>query len=134
LQIIYSSQPFGYDEATLNGVLLDARRCNLRDGVTGALVCRQDVYLQLLEGPAETVRASFERISRDDRHTDVRLHVSRSVSDRMFGQWAMLHDPARSSIWSSSEISGGALDRATAEDFVAMFEAIASHAGAGSPE
>ena len=134
MQIIYSSQPFGYDESVLNGVLLDARRCNRRDGVTGALVCRQDIYLQLLEGPAEAVRASFGRISRDDRHTDVRLHVSRSVSDRMFGQWAMLHDPARSSIWSSSEISGGALDRATAEDFVAMFEALASHAEAGSPE
>ena len=50
IQIIYMSQPFGYDEAMLAGILLDARRCNKRDGITGALVCRHDIYLQLLEG------------------------------------------------------------------------------------
>lgn len=134
LQIIYSSQPFGYDEATLNGVLLDARRCNRRDGVTGALVCRQDIYLQLLEGPEASVKAAFERISRDDRHSDVQMHVSRPVSDRLFGDWAMLHDPARTAIWSSSEISDGALERATPEDFRQVFEALAKSVEAGLPE
>jgi len=43
IQIIYSSQPFGFDEAMLSGILLDARRCNTRDGITGALVCRRDI-------------------------------------------------------------------------------------------
>ncbi|MEO1331606.1 MAG: BLUF domain-containing protein, partial [Pseudomonadota bacterium] len=48
-QLVYSSQPFGYDDIMLNGILNDARRCNLRDDITGALVCRHDIYLQLLE-------------------------------------------------------------------------------------
>lgn len=134
LQIIYSSQPFGYDEATLNGVLLDARRCNSRDGVTGALVCRQDIYLQMLEGPEEAVQGAFERIKRDDRHLDVTLQVSEPVTLRMFGQWAMLHDPARSWIWSQREVSEGALERAKPADFTAVFEKLASKVRAGSPD
>ncbi|NCV67989.1 MAG: blue light sensor protein, partial [Rhodobacteraceae bacterium] len=50
MQIIYASQPLGYDSATLHTILDVARKCNARDNVSGALVCRQDIYLQLLEG------------------------------------------------------------------------------------
>ena len=59
IQLIYASQPFGFDAAMLNGILSDARRCNVRDEVTGALICRADVYLQLLEGPEPAVDAAF---------------------------------------------------------------------------
>ena len=51
IQLIYSSRPFGFDEATLNGILMFARRNNPREAITGALICRHDLYLQLLEGP-----------------------------------------------------------------------------------
>jgi hypothetical protein len=47
---VYSSRPFGFDSAILNGILVDARRSNERDGITGALICRGDIYLQWLEG------------------------------------------------------------------------------------
>lgn len=124
-QLIYASQPFGYDEPTLAGILLDARRCNIRDGITGALVCRHDVYLQLLEGPEAAVAAAFIRIGYDDRHAGVKTLASRSVSERMFGKWAMLHDPAQTCIWSAEEISAGALDRATPDVVLAMFAALA---------
>ena len=36
---IYTSRPFGFDEAILSGILMDARRANARDGITGALIC-----------------------------------------------------------------------------------------------
>ena len=57
-QIIYASRPFGFDAALLAGILMDARRCNARDGITGALICRDDLFLQLLEGPEEEVEAA----------------------------------------------------------------------------
>ena len=40
MQLIYSSRPFGYDDLALTGILSTARRNNLRDGITGALICR----------------------------------------------------------------------------------------------
>lgn len=118
---IYSSRPFGFDEAILNGILTDARRANQRDGITGALICRGDIYLQWLEGPEAAVRAALERIKRDDRHLEVTLHVEEPVSERVFGEWAMLHDPAASWIWTQAEVADGAVERATPEEVTGFF-------------
>jgi len=127
-QIIYVSQPFGYDAAILSNILLDARRCNERDGVTGALVCRHDIFLQLLEGPTAEVEATYARILCDDRHVSPGKLVSRSISRRMFADWAMLHDPAKSLIWSRQQIADGALGSATPSDVIKVFEALAENA------
>lgn len=48
-QLIYRSQPFGFDRAMLAGILMGARRNNTRDDITGALIVRHDMYLQLIE-------------------------------------------------------------------------------------
>ncbi|MBQ2259827.1 MAG: BLUF domain-containing protein [Loktanella sp.] len=118
---IYSSIPFGFDESILNGILVQARRMNARDGITGALICRADIYLQWLEGPEQEVRDTIARIKRDDRHVEVRVHVAETVADRVFGDWAMLHDPAQSWIWSQAEIADGAVDRATPQEVTDFF-------------
>ncbi len=131
VQCIYASQPFGFDESVLAGILLDARRCNKRDDITGALVCRADIYLQLLEGPEAQVENTLERIRQDDRHANVQVLVSGPVEDRMFGDWDMLHDPARSWLWSRDEIAEGAMDAATPEDIVAIFRKLSNLARAG---
>ena len=122
IRIIYVSQPFGYDVPILSGILLDARRNNTRDGITGALICRHDIYLQLLEGPETPVQAAFERIRRDDRHVGLRKVVSRHVTERIFGDWAMLHDPEKSLIWTQAQVSQGVLESATPADFEKVFE------------
>ncbi|MEM8802953.1 MAG: BLUF domain-containing protein [Pseudomonadota bacterium] len=126
-QLIYSSRPFGYDQATLNGILLDARRLNTRDGITGALVCRHDVFVQMLEGSPEKVQDTYNRIRKDDRHVEVQLRYFGDSPARMFGDWAMLHDPARSWLWSEQEISQGALDRAGVADFKRVFSVLSEN-------
>jgi hypothetical protein len=118
---IYTSQPFGYDEAILSSILMQARKANARDDITGALICRADIYLQWLEGPEDKVRDAIRRISRDDRHLDVQLLVAEPAEARVFGDWAMLHDPAKTWIWSQAEIADGALDRATPEEITGFF-------------
>lgn len=120
-QLIYCSRPFGFDEGMLNGILSDARRCNKRDDITGALVCRADVYLQLLEGPTPAVEAAFERISRDDRHVDVKLLVRRPVAERLFPGWSMRDDPGHTWLWSQTEVAVGALTRATEPELLSVF-------------
>lgn len=118
---IYSSRPFGFDAAVLNGILLDARRLNQRDGITGALICRADIYLQWLEGPEDKVRAALHRIAQDDRHVDIRVHVSEPAKDRMFPDWAMLHDPAASWIWTQDQVTADAPETATPDEVTAFF-------------
>ena len=49
--------------------------------------------------------ALYARIRRDDRHLEVREHVNERVPARLFGDWAMLHDPAQSLIWSPEALT-----------------------------
>lgn len=132
-QIIYASRPFGFDQGGLNSILSTARRRNSRHDITGALICRADVYLQLLEGPAEAIGDTFERIQRDDRHMEVTLIRDHQVEGRLFPQWSMLDDPARSWLWNQAEIAAGALQAASPEEVLAVFARIAGeprdHAG-----
>jgi hypothetical protein len=128
IQLIYSSRPFGFDDAILNGILATARRCNARDAITGALVCRSDLYLQLLEGPRATVEAAFTRIARDDRHLEVRRLVFTPVVERLFPTWAMRDDPARSWMWTRDEIADGAVERASRDALLAVFSRLSAEA------
>ncbi|HEX8556266.1 MAG TPA: BLUF domain-containing protein [Sphingomonas sp.] len=111
-QLIYMSQPFGYDDSILSGILTTARRKNALHGITGALICRHDIYLQLIEGDADAIDALYDRIAADDRHLAVTLLNRAQVADRLFPRWAMLHDPARSWLWSPSQVAEGAIGRA----------------------
>ena len=127
-QLIYSSQPFGFDDAMLGGILRQARRNNTRDGVTGALICRHDLYLQMLEGDAEPIAAVFARIAVDDRHLSPVLRWSATGGERQFGGWAMRDDPARSWLWSAREVAAGALDAAPPEAVRGVFARLAADA------
>ncbi len=128
IQLIYASRPFGFDESTLNGILISARYYNERDDITGALVCRPDIYLQLLEGPQALVEAAFVRIARDNRHLEVRKRYVAPVTERLFPAWAMRDDPARSWMWSPAEIAAGAIDRASRAELLGVFARLAAEA------
>jgi len=49
------------------------------------------------------------------------LHSEEAVSHRLFGEWAMLHDPAVSWIWTHQEVADGAVDRTTAGEVEGFF-------------
>jgi hypothetical protein len=124
-QLIYMSEPFGFDDAMLNGILSISRRNNRRDGLTGALVCRRDIYLQLLEGPEAAVEATYARISGDDRHLAITRLTSEPAEARLFPDWAMLDDPARSWLWNEAQVAAGAVADASTSEVRAVFERIA---------
>ncbi len=128
LQLTYISRPFGFDDAMLAGILLDARRCNARDDVTGALICRDDLYIQFLEGPADVIDATYARIARDDRHIDVLPLTRRTIPDgeRLFPKWAMFDDPARSWMWTRAEVASGRPARASEAEIVSIFLRLAA--------
>jgi hypothetical protein len=63
---------------------------NLRDCVTGALICDDHWFVQALEGAENKVSAAFERILRDQRHRDVSLVTMQAVTDRRYPNAAMV--------------------------------------------
>jgi Sensors of blue-light using FAD len=126
VQLVYASQPFGFDEVRLYDLLVISRANNTRDDITGALICRADLYLQLLEGPEDRIAATFARIGEDDRHLGIRLLLSSPVSERLFPAWAMKDDPARSWMWTQQDVDNGALEAATPAEIRAVFERVAN--------
>ena len=124
-QLIYISRPFGFDASMLAGILSASRRNNRRDGITGALICRQDIYLQFVEGDAAVIDALFAKIQRDDRHQQVVPLWRGTAEARLFPGWDMLDDPARSWLWTPDEVANDVVEAAPPEAVRAVFDRLA---------
>ena len=59
-------------------------------GVSGVLLATSSHYLQVLEGPYETVNEIFMRIVKDPRHCDIKLVSFNTIDARIFEAWGML--------------------------------------------
>lgn len=112
----------------LDGILMAARRNNPKAGITGALICRQDMYIQLVEGPEKAIDALYARILVDDRHDEVKLEASTTIEERMFPGWDMLADTNPSMTFSKTEVEDGAIGRASGDELRALFQRIADAA------
>ena len=133
IQLVYASRPFGFDDATLNAILAAARHANPLLDITGALVCREDLYLQLLEGPEQAVRGLFAAIARDGRHMEVQVLADGPAAARLFPRWAMRDDPVASWMWSPAQIRAGAVAAATGDEVRAIFARVAAEADQSAP-
>ncbi|MBR0654876.1 BLUF domain-containing protein [Plastoroseomonas arctica] len=125
-QLIYTSRPFGFDAPTLDDILLVARANNARSRITGALICRADLYMQLLEGPRDTLTDTFGRILRDDRHLEVRLVHCSDAPARLFPEWSMRDDPPHSWMWTQEQVRAGAARDALASEAMDVFARLAT--------
>lgn len=76
-------------------ILAASRRNNSQLDVTGVLMSNSDTFLQTLEGSEPVVRILMDKISKDQRHQDVRIIKERTLATRQFGAWAMAYDQSR---------------------------------------
>jgi FAD-dependent sensor of blue light len=87
-RITYCSQA-SYDFAPeeLIALLKQARPNNDRAGVSGMLLYGGQSFLQLLEGDAKTLEATYSKVLADDRHTNLRLLAETDVAAPLFPDW-----------------------------------------------
>jgi Sensors of blue-light using FAD len=72
-------------------MLVQARRFNAENDITGLLLIGNGRILQLLEGPEAEVRALYERIELDPLHTAVTLLSTATATQREFPDWSMAY-------------------------------------------
>lgn len=90
LQIVYaSSTPHLLSQDDLVDILRVSRENNTAAGVSGVLLYADGNFMQVLEGPAEAVTATYERVKRDPRHRQVLTLLRGEVEERMFSDWSM---------------------------------------------
>ena len=119
MQLVYCSQPFGYSLEILSAILIASRANNRKRNITGALICRSDIFLQLLEGPEQQVKSTYAAIQNDDRHINIYHLLDQNVDKRLFPAWSMKDDPVKTWMWSRKEVSNGivkSLSKAEVED------------------
>jgi len=94
VQLVYTSKPSsggkGHSKLqTLREVHAISQQINAAHDVTGFLAFDVQHYIQVLEGKQAVVNATYDRIQRDPRHTDLKLLDVVPIRSRMFGQWSM---------------------------------------------
>ena len=122
-RLIYSSRPVAFNEATLRDILRTARRVNIEHAVSGCLMCRDDIYLQLLEGPKKAVEQIFSNICADPRHGSVVRLLDEPIERRFFPGWSMRTDMMH--FYSPEEIASGAVERAPQAELLEAFAQMA---------
>jgi hypothetical protein len=120
-QVIYVSKPVGFDDKILKSILTQSQINNKKNEITGALICRSDLYLQYLEGPAYKIDLIYSKIKLDNRHTDVTLLEDGRSKRRLFSNWAMRDDPFKDWMWTKQEVADGAINRLSKGDAMKIF-------------
>lgn len=73
----------------IEAILKTSQTNNLRDGLTGVLLYNDRNFIQILEGPSESVDRTFKRIHKDPRHKEaLKLHEG-PITRRAFPDWQM---------------------------------------------
>ena len=90
IRVTYLSQealPLSSDSVL--GLLTQCHRNNTDRGLTGMLLFGNGTFLQTLEGEAEVVDGLMEKISRDPRHTGMKVLRREAITERLYSQWSM---------------------------------------------
>lgn len=86
--ISYTTENFNF-EKDINDILDKARKKNPELDLTGMLVYRDEMFIQLLEGPVDNVNMLYGTIGMDKRHSNVSVIVNQESEERLFPDWTM---------------------------------------------
>lgn len=78
----------------LDEILVKSCRNNIACGITGLLLAGGKRFLQVLEGDADAVHATYARICEDPRHYATVPLADEVIVARTFPHWAMGNAPA----------------------------------------
>lgn len=89
-QLVYSSKPTRYFEMDdCSNILLQSRRNNPQNNITGALIFTGWHFVQALEGSEEDVRRVYHKVIKDKRHYDIQCLAEDQIAVPEFGRWSM---------------------------------------------
>jgi len=92
--IIYLSTPtHAYSQTELGDLLAECQANNAKRQLTGILFYAPQQLLQVLEGEAAVVQATYQRIEADPRHRNLLKLADKPIATRAFPDWSMaLHE------------------------------------------
>lgn len=89
--IYCSAATHAMSTAELSELLETAKNWNRSIHVTGILLYIDGTFFQVLEGEEKVVKALYDKICRDPRHTNVTTIICESIAKRNFPEWTMAY-------------------------------------------
>lgn len=91
-QLFYvSSAVPGCSEDQIDSMLKKAREYNKSQGLTGILLFRGGIFLQLLEGDEEKVNRLYEKIAANSLHRNLVKIFAKGGNPPIFSDWSMAY-------------------------------------------
>ena len=118
--VIYASKPTFFSDTILKKILRSSRKNNVAWGVSGNLICRSDLFFQILEGPPEAIDNLYEKILADNRNLEIQKLRDENTGRRLFASWAMKNDGYQSWMLSRHEIN-----KFNADEALSLFDKLA---------
>lgn len=89
-RIIYTSHATKhFNKRNLLDLLHDSRAFNEMDGISGVLIHKEGLFLQVIEGESLFLDDLLERLKRDPRHDDVTIIDDQPTDTKLFPKWSM---------------------------------------------
>ena len=89
-QLLYRSySAFDFDPKELVEILEKSHKNNPEKNITGILLYKSGVFLQIIEGVKEDLEALYKKISKDPRHEDLKILWQQDIEERSFADWSM---------------------------------------------
>lgn len=91
-RLVYTSKrKDNCDDFEIQKILAACKQNNTKIAITGILVHSDQKFIQVLEGEKSRIEGLYEKISKDDRHDNVRLRSLKPIQKRTFGEWHMAY-------------------------------------------
>lgn len=79
-------------DSDIRTMMLQAKIFNQANNITGCLLYHDKKFVQLLEGNEAAVISLYEKIEQDERHADVTILHTETISYRLFTDWSMIYN------------------------------------------
>jgi len=77
------------NEKELEELLIDIRKRNQKQKVTGLLLYNDGSFIQVIEGPSKMLIELYEKIKKDHRHENIVKLLEEPIKKRAFPDWSM---------------------------------------------
>ena len=78
-----------FNDDELKEILMKSQENNLKNGLTGMLLYAEGSFVQLLEGEADQLNETYEKIKADKRHKNLSKLDEGKTDSRSFPEWTM---------------------------------------------
>ncbi|MDC0476682.1 BLUF domain-containing protein [Alphaproteobacteria bacterium] len=120
-RVIYVSEKTDFSDASLANIIASSTKNNPETGVTGCLLSGSNSFLQLIEGPRQTIDRLYVTINADSRHKNVLMLKDEDIDERLFASWSMKLAPFDDLDWSDEELGSGNFLGITSEKALNVF-------------